>query len=90
MIAFGIIMIVIGLIVATIAVIREVKGHNISIAALGCLAGSLFTLGLSVLVFNVNNEPTAMDVYQGKTTLQYTIVDSVKVDSVVVWKIKED
>lgn len=30
--------------------------------------------------------PSAMDVYQGKTTLQYTIVDGEKVDSVVVFK----
>lgn len=31
-------------------------------------------------------KPKAMDVYQGKTTLEYTIRDGVKVDSVVVWK----
>ena len=36
----------------------------------------------------VNELPSAMDVYQGKTTLQYTIVDGVKVDSVVVFKNK--
>ena len=30
--------------------------------------------------------PSAMDVYRGKTTLKYTIVDGVKVDSVVVFK----
>ena len=30
--------------------------------------------------------PKAIDVYQGKTTLEYTIVDGVKVDSVVVFK----
>ena len=30
--------------------------------------------------------PTAMDVYQGKTTIEYTIRDGIKVDSVVVWK----
>lgn len=30
--------------------------------------------------------PNAMDVYQGKTTLEYTIRDGVKVDSVVVFK----
>ena len=30
--------------------------------------------------------PSAMDVYQGKTTLQYTIVDGEKVDSVVIFK----
>lgn len=29
---------------------------------------------------------TAMDVYRGKTTLKYEIVDGVKVDSIVVWK----
>ena len=30
--------------------------------------------------------PTAMDVYQGKTTLEYKVVDGVKVDSVVIFK----
>ena len=90
MIVFGIIMIAIGLIVTLFAIIIEIKDLDICITALGWFAGSLFTLGLSVLMFCTNNEPTAMDVYQGKTTLQYTIVDSVKVDSVVVWKIKED
>ena len=40
------------------------------------------------LVANVTKDPTptAMDVYQGKTTLEYRIIDSVKIDSVVVWK----
>lgn len=32
--------------------------------------------------------PKAMDVYHGKTTLEYTIKDGVKVDSVVVFKEK--
>ena len=30
--------------------------------------------------------PSAMDVYQGKTTLEYKIVDDVKVDSVVIFR----
>lgn len=30
--------------------------------------------------------PKAIDVYQGKTTLQYTIMNGEKVDSVVVFK----
>lgn len=34
----------------------------------------------------INKLPSAMDVYQGKTTLQYTVVDGIKVDSVVVFK----
>lgn len=32
------------------------------------------------------DEPTAIDVYRGKTTLKITYVDSVAVDSVVVFK----
>jgi hypothetical protein len=31
-------------------------------------------------------QPTAMDVYQGKTTLEYNIRDNVKIDSIVVFK----
>ena len=31
-------------------------------------------------------KPTPMDVYQGKTTLEYTIIDGVKIDSIVVFK----
>ena len=47
-----------------------------------CLAlGSLFSL--------INhNEPTAIDVYRGKTELEITYRDSVAVDSVVVYKMK--
>lgn len=32
------------------------------------------------------DEPTAMDVYQGKTTLKYTVVDGIKQDSIVIFK----
>lgn len=32
--------------------------------------------------------PTAMDVYQGKTTLEYTYRDGIAVDSVIVFKDK--
>ena len=32
--------------------------------------------------------PTAMDVYQGKTTLEITYKDGVPIDSAVVWKSK--
>ena len=34
--------------------------------------------------------PSAMDVYQGKTILEYTIIDGVKIDSCVIWKNKEE
>ena len=52
--------------------------------ALVILCVCLFTLLLKIL-FN----PSAMDVYQGKTTLEVTYKDNVPIDSVVVWKSKQ-
>ena len=34
-------------------------------------------------------KPTALDVYQGKTTLEITYRDSVAIDSTVVYKVKK-
>jgi hypothetical protein len=56
-------------------------------------------LGIVLLVFGVieigivsniiaEPKPTPMDVYQGKTTLKYTIIDGEVIDSVVVFKEK--
>ena len=48
-------------------------------------------IGCCVLGYSLaenTTTPTAMDVYQGKTTLEYTIRDGVKIDSVVVFKEK--
>lgn len=49
---------------------------------------SILTVVEIVLLSEIleNPRPTSMDVYQGKTTLEYTIRDSVKIDSVVVFK----
>lgn len=43
-------------------------------------------LVLLVLILIQLKKPTAMDVYQDKTTLEITYKDGVPVDSVVVWK----
>jgi hypothetical protein len=42
--------------------------------------------GQENMLKQINKLPSAMDVYQGKTALQYTVVDGVKIDSVVVFK----
>ena len=42
-----------------------------------------------LLVCVIDEQPKAMDVYQGKTKLEITYKDSVPVDSVVVFKNKE-
>lgn len=48
----------------------------------------LFIVCIFILVQIIIQEqtPTAMDVYQGKTTLEITYKDGAPVDSVVVWK----
>ena len=53
---------------------------------------SLFIFIVFILIFVQiliqEQTPTAMDVYQGKTTLEITYKDGVPVDSTVVWKSK--
>lgn len=45
-----------------------------------------YNKGQENMLEKINEQPSAMDVYQGKTTLQYTIINDVKIDSVVVFK----
>lgn len=52
------------------------------IVFLSAIMGALIGIAIYVDVDHI----TPMDVYQGKTTLEYTIIDGVKVDSTVVWK----
>lgn len=49
---------------------------------LSMIAGAL----IGIIIYTDVNDITPMDVYQGKTTLEYTVVDGVKVDSCVVLK----
>lgn len=44
------------------------------------------TILIGNCVYDNTNCPTALDVYQGKTTLEITYRDSIPVDSVVVFK----
>lgn len=51
---------------------------------------AVLILGVIIYIWNIltddRNTPTAIDVYQGKTTLEITYRDSIPVDSVVVFK----
>lgn len=49
---------------------------------LGFIAGTIFAMSITV------KEPTAIEVYQGKTSLEYRIVDGEVIDSCVVYKNK--
>ena len=53
------------------------------------LLGIILGAFLMAIAVSHSKEPMAIDVYQGKTTLKYTIVDGVVTDSVVVFKEKK-
>ena len=53
---------------------------------LGVFLGTIFGIMISITVFAIKDTPSAMDVYQGKTTLEITYRDGVAIDSVVVFK----
>lgn len=50
----------------------------------------LISIGILLVLVGIvsilSKNPTALDVYQGKTTLEITYRDSIPVDSVVVFK----
>lgn len=60
--------------------------YDISLSSL--ITIHLLTLGIFVSLIVLSKAPTAMDVYQGKTTLEITYKDGVAVDSTVVFKNK--
>ena len=77
---------IIGFLFLIISIMFLCREDNIS-AYFACftgtwlMAGSIFSL--------LETKPSAMDVYQGKTTLEITYKDGVAIDSVVVFKDKK-
>ena len=51
---------------------------------IGYLVGGV--IGIFAFNYCISDKPAAMDVYQEKTILQYTVVDGEVVDSCVIWK----
>ena len=53
----------------------------------GLSIATLFVLEMACICKSIYDQhPKAIDVYQGKTTIEYTIRDGVKVDSIIVFK----
>jgi hypothetical protein len=61
------------------------ENKDIGIIFVICLSSMITGAALGITIY-MGNCITPMDVYKGKTTLEYTVVDGVKVDSTVVWK----
>ena len=70
--------------------IRKISNEDFDF---GVIIGCIMTILMVIEIYFLSNiigkpTPSAIDVYQGKTTIEYTIRDGVKVDSVVVFKEK--
>lgn len=52
----------------------------------GVLTGAILFVIIWVIINLINPIPTALDVYQGKTTLEITYKDSILIDTIVVFK----
>ena len=48
--------------------------------------GALICVYAMISIADRNHNPTAMDVIEGKTTMEYKIIDGVKVDSTLIFK----
>lgn len=55
---------------------------------MACIFETVGVTIIIVIIIILSNQPTAMHVYQGKTTLEITYKDGVAVDSIVVFKNK--
>ena len=78
---------IIGIIILIISMIA-LRHEATSIAYVLGILGSYLISGALMYLEITNKSPTVMDVYQGKTTLEYTYKDGVAIDSVVVFKDK--
>lgn len=79
----GIILISIGLLISFIASDCDPR------VLVGRVLVGVILVSAGVMFFIFENHPTAMDVYQGKTTLEITYKNGIAIDSVVVFKDKE-
>jgi membrane-bound ClpP family serine protease len=80
-------LIIVGLIIIIIGIIclyTDAYGFAFLFGIIGA-----YLLSGGIMMRQENCKPTAIDVYQGKTTLEITYKDGVPVDSVVVFKNKE-
>ena len=78
-------------IIGLIVLINFLSSRSCDDLDTGVFLGAVLMIFCAIKICIVSNiiaepKPKAMDVYQGKTTLEYTIRDGEVIDSVVVWK----
>ena len=87
--------IIIGIVIIAIIILLDHISNNSKTAKFsdgisgGIIISMFFIIEIGIvsdILASNNPKPTAMDVYQGKTTLEYKVVDDIKVDSCVIFK----
>ena len=82
MLILGIIMIILAVLALSISASEEPYFSTVSF-----ISGCAVIFGIFVVIDTSSpEEPSAIDVYRGKTTLEITYRDSIPVDTVVVFK----
>jgi hypothetical protein len=76
------------IILLVLVLICNVFSKDIDARAISCFCAIIISVLFTgaLIIYNYEIEPTALDVYEGKTTLEITYRDSVPIDSVVVFK----
>lgn len=77
MIIIGAVIVILGFMLSS----NEVYGFDVLFSIIGT---GLVCIG--IIIENNYETPTALDVYQGKTTLEITYRDSIPVDTIVIFK----
>ncbi len=80
MIIIGVIAVLIGLILFSIASIND----DLHIAGIAYFGGLIAAFGIWCI--SSSKSPKAIDVYRGKTTLQITYKNNIPIDTTVVYK----
>ena len=80
--------IIVSMLVGWILTLIENGERNFPYGLIGAMIGVVIPAILLICV--INEQPKAMDVYKGRTTLEITYKDGVPVDSVVVFKYMEE
>ena len=66
----------------------NICSKDIDNRAISCFCAIMVGVMLTVVIIDYNSKdnPTALDVYRNKTTLEITYRDSVPIDTIVVYK----
>ena len=72
--------------ILVVYIIDNVRGKGVSDGKVVAFYSSILSLGILIFLAFSLNEPKAIDVYRGKTTLEITYKDKIPIDSTVIWK----